>query len=116
HLADQNGIHYLKFVGQKAIAATGFDSDDSEATARIAALAVELRDSLTVLFETAGLPPEFRIGIDCGIAMGGEVGNEPRIFNVWGEAIQSAGAMAASALPGAIQATEAAYAYLRQDF
>lgn len=115
-LAEQNAIPYLKFLGQKAVAATGFDAEDKEATARIATLAVELRDNLTALFEAAGAQPEFRIGIDCGVAMGGAVGTEPRVFNLWGEAVKTAGTMAASASPGGIQATEAAYVYLRQDF
>jgi adenylate cyclase len=115
-LAEQNGVPYLKFLSQEAVAATGFDVKDEEATARIAALAVELRDRLTALFESAGSHPDFRIGIDCGIAMGCAVGQEPRMFNLWGEAVQTAGAMAASASPGAIQATEAAYVYLRQHF
>lgn len=115
-LAAQNEIPYLKFLGQKAVAATGFEEAEDGGTMRIATLAVELRDHLTALFETAGLPPDFRIGIDCGVAMGGAVGNEPRVFNLWGEAVKTAGAMAASASPGGIQATEAAYTYLRQGF
>ena len=115
-LAAQYDIPYLKFLGQKAVAATGFEHEDLGGTARIAGLAVDLRDHLTALFETAGLPPDFRIGIDCGLAMGGAVGNEPRVFNLWGEAVKTAGAMAASAALGGIQATEAAYDRLRQGF
>jgi adenylate cyclase len=44
--------------------------------------------------------------MDCGTAIGRLLGNDPSFFNLWGEAVRTAQIMAASALPGAIQASE----------
>jgi adenylate cyclase len=44
------------------------------------------------------------------------VGRETRISHLWGDAVRVAGTMTTSALPGTVQATEAAYRQLRQDF
>jgi len=44
------------------------------------------------------------------------VSADPRLFNLWGEAVDTARTMASSALPGAIQASEAAYLRLRHSF
>jgi adenylate cyclase len=54
--------------------------------------------------------------LDCGTAIGREVGADPRLFNLWGGAVDTARTMASSALPGSIQASEAAYLQLRHMF
>ena len=71
---------------------------------------------MAALFEAKGLTPEFRIGIDCGASIGSTIGQSPQVFNLWGEAVRTAQTMAATAVPGAIQASEAAYERLRDQF
>jgi adenylate cyclase len=75
-----------------------------------------IRERCIALFEDIDHPQEFRIGIDCGAAIGCTLGAGPQVFNLWGEAVRTADEMAASALPGTVQATEAAYHKLRQNF
>ncbi|WP_284735759.1 cache domain-containing protein [Dongia deserti] len=114
--ADEVGVDYLKFVSQQAIAAAGLNDEDAgQAMAKVAALAVALRDRCATLFESAE-GAEFRIGLHFGHAFGCGIGDEPRQFNLWGEAVETADTMAASAAAGAIQVSEAAYPRLRQDF
>lgn len=115
-IATDNGVPYLKLAGHEIVAAAGFDPADSDAATVIAEMALAVRDRCIALFDESERAREFQIGIDCSLAMGGAVGNEPRVFNLWGDAVHIAGAMAASALPGTVQATEAAYQRLREDF
>jgi adenylate cyclase len=115
-IATDNGIPYLKLAGHEIVAAAGFNPADSGAATVIADTALAVRDRCIALFEESERAHGFQIGIDCSLAMGGAVGNEPRVFNLWGDAVHIAGAMAASALPGTVQATEAAYQRLREDF
>jgi class 3 adenylate cyclase len=115
-IAAENGVTYLKFVGQEAVAAAGFEERDEEAMTRIAAAAIAIRDRLSRMVETGGHGAEFRIGLGFGTGYGCLVGRERQQFNLWGEALETASMMANSAAPGAIQATAAAYARLRQDF
>ncbi len=116
-IAATHNIPYLKIMGQEVVGAAGIDAAANGAAAQIIAdAAVAVRDRCLTLLEDSDRPQEFRIGIDCGPAIGTAVGSEPRVFNLWGEAVRTADAMAASALPGTVQATEAAYDRLRQDF
>ena len=115
-IATDNGIPYLRLAGYEIVAAAGFQPAESSAATVIADMALVVRDRCTALFEESKHSHEFQIGIDCSLAFGGAVGNEPRVFNLWGDAVHIAGAMAASALPGTVQATEAAYQRLRQHF
>ncbi|HET6160059.1 MAG TPA: cache domain-containing protein [Dongiaceae bacterium] len=110
------GVRYLKFVSQQVIAAAGPEGDAETAMVRIGALSVALRERCTILCEAAGQGAEFRVGLDCGVASGCAIGDEPRQFNLWGDALETAEAMASSATPGAIQVSEAAYALLRKGF
>jgi adenylate cyclase len=115
-IAADSGIPYLKLAGHEIVAAAGFEPADSAAATAIANMALAVRDRCLALFEESERAPEFQIGIDCSLAIGGAIGSEPRVFNLWGDAVHIAGTMAASALPGTVQATEAAYQRLRQDF
>jgi adenylate cyclase len=115
-IADEQQIPYLKLMGYDIIAAAGFSSDNQTAVSRIAFVAVACRDRLCALFDERGTEPCFRLGIHCGIAIGRTLGSKPSVFNLWGEAVETAQLMAASAVPGAIQTSEAAYRRLRQGF
>ncbi|HEV8389285.1 MAG TPA: cache domain-containing protein [Dongiaceae bacterium] len=115
-IAAEHGVTYLKFVGQEAIAAAGFEKHDEDAMTWVAALAIAIRDRLSHLIDTTGHGAEFRIGLGFGGCYGCMVGRERQQFNLWGEAFETADIMAQSAAPGAIQASAGAYARLRQDF
>ena len=115
-IAEEQDIPYLKLVGYEVVGAAGFSPDDPAATSRIAGAAVAARNRLAALFEESGLEPCFQLGIDSGMAIGQALGGEHRIFNLWGQAVRTAQVMAASALPGSIQTSEAAYLQLRQGF
>jgi GAF domain-containing protein len=115
-IAATHDVPYLKLFGHEVVAAVGFGDDDADAPLVIADLAVALRDRCIQLYEDADRAQDVRIGIDCGAALGCAVGREPRVFNLWGDAVRAAHAMAASAVPGTVQVTEAAYQRLRHHF
>jgi adenylate cyclase len=116
-VADANEVPYMKLVGYDVVAAAGCSAADTTAILRIADAAISVRDRCLTLFEETDHPPSFRIGIDCGIVIGSQVGRQPRMFNLWGEAVRTADAMAASSGGvGVIQVSEAAYRHLRRQF
>jgi class 3 adenylate cyclase len=114
--AAEHEVKYLKLMGQEAIAAAGTDEGADEATARIAAMAITVRERLSHLIETTGHGAEFRIGLAFGSGYGCLLGREQQQFNLWGNACETAAIMAQSAAPGAIQADAGVYARLRQDY
>ena len=114
--AEERRIPYLKLVGNELFAAAGLGSQSDGAPARIADVALSIRDRCMDLFEEMDRAPAFRIGVDCGLAMGSRLGASPEIFNLWGDAVQTADVMASSALPSTVQVTEATYRRLRRDF
>lgn len=116
-IAAEHNIPYMKLVGHHVVAAAGLAPGDTKALLRIADASVAIRERCLELFEACGRQSSFHIGIDCGVAIGSHVGRQPRVFNLWGEAVRTASLMAETG-PGraTIQVTEAAYNRLRQDF
>jgi class 3 adenylate cyclase len=115
-IGHRNELPYLKVVGQEVTGAAGFGDSNGSGALLIAQASLAIRDHCLSLFEENDRRLEFRIGIDCGPAIGSSIGTNPRVFNLWGEAVRTAGAMATTALPGTVQVTEAAYEKLRHDF
>ncbi len=116
-VAEEHGLPYLRLLGEQAVAAAGLGGPGEEGAAeRIAEAALAIRTRCAELFEGIGGAPEFRLGLDAGVAIGTAVGSGRRVFNLWGEAVRGAEEMAATAMPGTVQATEAMYARLRHGF
>jgi adenylate cyclase len=115
-MAAEHGVTYLKFVGQNVTAAVGFDRPDAEAMAAVAELAIAVQERLSSLVESSGHAAEFRIGLAFGGCYGCLLGRERHQFNLWGDAFETAELMAHSASSGSIQASDGAYARLREDF
>jgi len=117
-IATRYALPYMKLTGHHLVAAAGCTATpDDTAAVRLADAALAARDACVALLTKSGIEPAFRIGIDFGAALGGVLGQEPRLFNLWGDVIHTAELMARSAIDvGTVQVSERAYAQLRQIF
>ena len=111
-------LPYMKLTGHHFVAATGCTAaPDPTAALRLADAALAAREACLSLLTASGFDPVFRIGIDFGSAFGSLLGQEPRLFNLWGDVIRTSELMAHSGDDtGSIQVSEAAYTQLRQQF
>ena len=111
-------LPYLKIVGHGLIAACGLTEEgDARAAFRLAEAALALRGACLEATEQAGLEAFFSVGLDVGRVVGRVLGEDPGVFNLWGEAVRGAELMAQTASdPGTVQVTESAYAVLRSRY
>ena len=117
-IAQEYALPYLKLTGHHVVAAAGCtQAPDDTALVRVADAALAARARCQSLLAQSDLDPVFRIGIDFGPALGALLGEQPRLFNLWGDAVRTAELMAQSAADaGTIQVSEGAYEPLRQGF
>ena len=117
-IATRFGLPYMKLTGHHLVAAAGcVGKPDPTAALRLADAALAARETCLSLLTQSGFEPVFRIGMDFGSALGCPLGEEPRLFNLWGDVIRTAELMAQSAAEsGTIQVSEGAYSQLRQQF
>ncbi len=117
-IAARFALPYMKLAGHDLAAAAGCTAaPDPLAIVRLADAALAAREACLSLLAKSDLGPVFRIGIDFGPALGCALGQEPRVFNLWGDVIRTAAQMAESAADtGSIQVSERAYEQLRRQF
>ncbi|MCH4090437.1 cache domain-containing protein [Acetobacter sp.] len=117
-IARRYSLFSVKVAGHRLICVAGCTKEaDSTAIWRMAEAALVLRETCMLLLSSANIEPIFSIGMDYGPAMGGELGAEPRTFNLWGEAVTLAELMAQGAPDvGTIEVTERVYQALREHY
>jgi len=116
--ARDSGLSYAALLDDRILLA-GLADDEAVARRALTALALTglfLRDGLANLAEELDLELGFAFGLDIGLAVLAEVGEDPAILNLSGSAVRSAFTLAASAQPGAIMVSEPAYEQIRGNF
>jgi class 3 adenylate cyclase len=116
-IAELHGIAYLRVCGDRLVLAAGHDGVPASIAAQSVALAaLELRAEASGIFAGLGQKAEFRMGLDCGPALGAEIGAGEADLNLWGDAVRVADRLAETGLAGAIVVAESAYGLLRTRF
>lgn len=106
----RNGGTIVQFVGDALLAVFDAPRPRPDHEFRAAKSALEMQEAIEA--ETEGMvdPPRFRIGINTGMALIGNVGSaEMRSFNVVGDAINVASRLETSAQPGTVVIGESTY-------
>jgi len=111
-IAEAHEIDYLKILSDQIVAVEGFGGDAAQQARVIAELALEIQAFCGEAFAGMDRPADLAVGIDQGAVVGSSVGFGQFAFNIWGDAVRIAQAMAATAPPGAIQITDRAYRHL----
>ena len=104
-LVADHGLEKIKTVGDAYMVAGGLDSTISDHPTRIAELALRMIDTTEDLFREKQVDMTLRIGVHQGPAVAGVVGNKRTFFDVWGDTVNVASRMEATAPPGSVQVT-----------
>jgi len=105
-LADRFGAEKIKTIGDAYMVAVGIPEpreDHAEAGAR---LALAMREAMeTVKIET-GAPVRLRIGLHCGPAIAGVIGERKFAYDVWGSTVNIASRMESHGMPDRIHVSK----------
>jgi adenylate cyclase len=106
-LSERYGVDKIKTIGDSYMAAAGFDGRQAEGAHAIGRLALAMMDEIARQPSLGGRKLRLRIGIHCGPATAGVIGDTRFSYDVWGDAVNTASRMESHGEPGRIQVSEA---------
>jgi guanylate cyclase len=115
-LVERHGLEKVKTVGDCYMAAAGVPNPRPDHARMAALLALDMRDVVANSAVAAWPGLELRIGINSGPAIGGVIGKKRFLYDLWGDAVNTASRMESHGTPGEIQMTRATYELLKGEF
>ena len=101
-LAHRHGVEKIKTIGDAYMAAAGVPDPCHDCAARVAKLALDMRDALQRIEALNGREVRIRIGIATGPVLGGVIGNSRFTYDVWGPTVNLASRLEAQGSPSEI--------------
>ncbi|HET7536051.1 MAG TPA: adenylate/guanylate cyclase domain-containing protein [Candidatus Didemnitutus sp.] len=113
-LAMQHGLEKIKTIGDAYMVAGGLPLPQSDHLAKMAAMALEMPESLKKSARLEGL--SLRIGLNVGSVIAGVIGIRKFIYDVWGDTVNTASRLESHGQPGRVHVSEAVYQRLESRF
>ncbi|WP_316155881.1 adenylate/guanylate cyclase domain-containing protein [Cupriavidus sp. BIC8F] len=115
-IADRRGLEKIKTIGDAYMAAAGLPEPVSDHAVRAADMALDMIDALRLFNRRTGYNLRMRIGINSGSVVAGVIGKRKFIYDLWGDAVNTASRMESHSLAGRIQVTDATRNRLGESF
>ena len=115
-LCETHGAEKIKTIGDSYMAVAGLHGEDVSGAIRIARLALAMLETIDEHPPLGDRRLKLRIGLHCGAAVAGVIGETRIAYDVWGEAVNMASRMESHGVPGRIQVSEAFHSLTGQIF
>jgi len=115
-LVDKYGLEKIKTIGDCYMIASGVPRPRPDHAHALIRLALEMRAYLATHTFRAGRQLHFRMGINSGPVLAGVIGRKKFIYDLWGDAVNTASRMESHGRSGTIQIARATYELVKDDF
>ena len=106
-LCERHGVDKIKTIGDSYMAAGGFDGRAAAAAVAVGRLSLAMMEAIERQPPLGRRKLKLRVGIHCGPATAGVIGDTRFSYDVWGDAVNTASRMESYGEPGRIQVSEA---------
>ena len=115
-LAERHGLEKIKTIGDCYMVAAGVPTPRPDHARALALMALDMLEAMRSdeVFGQLGL--ELRVGINSGPVVAGVIGRKRFLYDLWGDAVNTASRMESHGTPGRIQITRATYELLADEF
>ena len=115
-LAERHGLEKIKTIGDCYMAAAGVPSPRPDHARALALMALDMLAAMRSVDAVGHLGLELRIGINSGPVVAGVIGRKRFLYDLWGDAVNTASRMESHGAPGRIQITRATWELLDDEF
>jgi adenylate cyclase len=115
-LAEQYEVEKIKTIGDCYMVAAGVPSPQPDHACALALMALDMQAAMRSVDEVDHLGLELRIGINSGPVVAGVIGRKRFLYDLWGDAVNTASRMESHGTSGRIQITRATKELLEDAF
>ncbi len=115
-LLDRHGLEKIKTIGDAYLVAGGVPVPTPDHAVAVAEMALDMREAVHRFNERRGTSLSIRIGINSGPVVAGVIGTRKYVFDLWGDAVNTASRMESHGEPDRIQVSEATYRLLSERY
>jgi adenylate cyclase len=109
-------LEKIKTIGDCYMVAAGVPSARPDHARALALVALDMLEAVRSADGVGYLGLELRIGINSGPVVAGVIGRKRFLYDLWGDAVNTASRMESHGTPGRIQITRATYELLKDEF
>jgi adenylate cyclase len=115
-LAERHGLEKIKTIGDCYMVAAGVPSPRPDHARALALMALDMQVAMRSIDEVGHLGLELRVGINSGPVVAGVIGRKRFLYDLWGDAVNTASRMESHGTSGRIQITRATKELLEDEF
>jgi class 3 adenylate cyclase len=115
-LTEKHGLEKIKTIGDCYMVVGGVPEAMVDHCAAMARMALDMLDALGQFNAHRGLNLDIRIGLNTGAVIAGVIGKKKFIYDLWGDAVNTASRMESHGEPSRIHVTEAVQKRLEAHF
>jgi guanylate cyclase len=115
-LVDKYRVEKIRTIGDSYMVAAGVPRARPDHAQALARMALEMRTFIQSNPVCVERQLNFRIGINSGPVVAGVIGRKKFIYDLWGDAVNTASRMESHGTPGCIQITRDTYELIKDEF
>ncbi|MGH3084081.1 MAG: adenylate/guanylate cyclase domain-containing protein [Gaiellaceae bacterium] len=115
-LAERYGLEKIKTIGDCYMVAAGVPTPRPDHAPALALMALDMLEAMSEHEVFGHLGLELRVGINSGPVVAGVIGKKRFLYDLWGDAVNTASRMESHGTPGRIQITRATFDLLADEF
>lgn len=115
-LAADLGVEKVKTIGDAYMAVGGLPLPQPDHAERIAEMALGMLRAIGDYNVKADEPLRIRVGINTGPVVAGVIGSTKFVYDLWGDAVNTASRMESTGVPGRIQVSESTHSLLESKY
>jgi adenylate cyclase len=115
-LVERYGLEKIKTIGDCYMVAAGIPTPRPDHARALALMGLDMLEAMGSSEAVGDMGLELRVGINSGPVVAGVIGRKRFLYDLWGDAVNTASRMESHSTPGHIQITRATYELLNDEF